>query len=117
MGAAAEMYEKLAAWNPHVAAYVVPNGFNRRVLFTMNLREAFAFCQLRAAANAHFSMRRVALRLAEEIRRVHPLLAKYLHLPEGETWRTIEEHYFAATKWLNDPGYEPRRNEAREGLL
>jgi hypothetical protein len=62
-------------------------------------------------------MRRVALRLAEEIRRVHPLLAKYLHLPEGETWRTIEEHYFAATKWLNDPGYEPRRNEAREGLL
>jgi thymidylate synthase ThyX len=98
MGAAAEMYEKLAAWNLHVAAYVVPNGFNRRVLFTMNLREAFAFCQLRAAANAHFSMRRVALRLAEEIRRVHPLLAKYLHLPEGETWRTIEEHYFAATK-------------------
>jgi thymidylate synthase ThyX len=98
MQAAAETYERLAGWNPHIAAYIVPNGFNRRVLFTMNLREAFAFCQLRAAANAHFSMRRVALRLAEEICRVHPLLAKYLHLPEGETWRTIEEHYFAATK-------------------
>jgi thymidylate synthase ThyX len=62
------------------------------VLFTMNLREAYAFCQLRAAANAHFSMRRVAQRVAEEIRRVHPLLAKYMHLP-GEGWQEIEEEY------------------------
>jgi thymidylate synthase ThyX len=89
MEAAAETYQKLASWNPSVASYVVPNGYNRRVLFTMNLREAFAFCQLRAAANAHFSMRRVAQRVAEEIRRVHPLLGKYLHLPE-ETWQEIE---------------------------
>jgi thymidylate synthase ThyX len=96
MQAAAVCYEKLAGWNPHVAAYVVPNAFNRRLLFTMNLREAFAFCQLRAAANAHFSMRRVALRLAEEIRGVHPLLAKYLQLPEGESWQGIEAKDFAA---------------------
>lgn len=96
MDAAAEAYEKLARWNPHVAAYVVPNGFNRRILFTMNLREAFAFCQLRSAANAHFTMRRVAQRVAEEIRRVHPLLAKYLALPE-ENWREIEAQYFTQT--------------------
>jgi thymidylate synthase ThyX len=89
MDSAAKTYEELAAWNPHVASYVVPNGYNRRVLFTMNLREAFAFCQLRSAPNAHFSMRRVAQRAAEEIRRVHPLLAKYLRLPE-ETWQEIE---------------------------
>ncbi|MBA4379203.1 MAG: hypothetical protein C0393_00670, partial [Anaerolinea sp.] len=63
MESAAEMYERMAAWNPQVAAYLVPNGFNRRVLFTMNLREAYAFCQLRAAENAHFSIRRVALRV------------------------------------------------------
>ena len=92
MDAAAAMYEKLSAWNPHVASYVVPNGFRRRVLFTMNLREAYAFCQLRAAANAHFSMRRVAQRVAEEVRRVHPLLAEYMHLP-AERWQEIEEHY------------------------
>jgi thymidylate synthase ThyX len=89
MEAAAVAYEKLADWNPHVASYVVPNGFNRRVLFTMNLREAFAFCQLRSAANTHFSMRRVAQRVAEQIRQVHPLLAKYMSLPE-ETWQDIE---------------------------
>jgi thymidylate synthase ThyX len=96
MEAAAEAYEKLAAWNPHVAAYVVPNGFNRRVLFTMNLREVYAFCQLRSAANAHFSMRRVAQRVAEEIRGVHPLLTRYLDLPD-ETWQEIEAGYFAQT--------------------
>ncbi|MDI6769717.1 MAG: FAD-dependent thymidylate synthase [Anaerolineales bacterium] len=96
MESAAEMYERMAARNPQVAAYLVPNGFNRRVLFTMNLREAFAFCQLRAAENAHFSIRRVALRLAEEIHRVHPLLASYIQLPEGETWQGVEAEYFAA---------------------
>ena len=92
METAGEAYEKLAGWNPHVASYVVPNGYNRRVLFTMNLREAFAFCRLRSAANAHYSMRRVAQRIAEEIRKVHPLLAKYLRLPD-ETWQEIETNY------------------------
>jgi thymidylate synthase ThyX len=96
METAAETYEKLAAWNPQVAAYVVPNGFKRRVLFRLNLREAFAFCQLRSAPNAHFAMRRVALRVAEEIRRVHPALAKFLSLPE-ETWQSLEEQFFKAT--------------------
>ncbi len=93
MEAAGEAYEKLAAWNPHIASYIVPNGFKRRVLFTVNLREAFALCQLRSSANAHFSIRRVAQRLAEEIRRVHPLLAKSMSLPE-ETWQSIEDQYF-----------------------
>ena len=93
MQTAVQAYEKLSEWNPQVAAYVVPNGFNRRVLFTMNLREAFAFCQLRSAPNAHFSIRRVAQRVAELIRQVHPLLAKYMSLPE-ETWQDIERQNF-----------------------
>jgi len=97
MQAAEEMYERLAGWNPRVAAYIVPNGFNRRVLFTMNLREAFAFCQLRAASNAHFSIRRVALRVAEEIHRVHPLFAKYIKLPESESWQSVEAQFFASS--------------------
>jgi thymidylate synthase ThyX len=96
MEAAVQAYEELAEWNPQVAAYIVPNGFNRRVLFSMNLREAFAFCQLRASAQAHFSMRRVAGRVAQEIRRVHPLLAKYISLPE-EPWQTVESQHFIQT--------------------
>ncbi len=96
MDAAMQAYEKLSDWNPQVAAYIVPNGFNRRVLFSLNLREAFAFCQLRSAANAHFSMRRVAVRVAEEIRRVHPLLANYISLPQ-ESWRDVERQNFIQT--------------------
>ncbi len=93
MDAVIETYGRLFQWNPRVASYIVPNGFNRRVLFSMNLREAFAFCRLRSAANAHFSMRRVAQRLAAEIRAVHPLLAAYLSLP-NEPWQEIEARYF-----------------------
>ena len=94
MDAANAMFEKLYAFSPDVAQYVVPNGFNRRVLAEFNLREAFAFCQLRSAANAHFSIRRVAQKMYEEIARVHPMLAKYMKLYE-ETWQGVEEGYFS----------------------
>lgn len=93
MEAAATLWQELNAFNPQVAQYIVPNGFNRRVLATFNLREAYAFCQLRAAANAHFSIRLVAQRIYEGINRVHPLLANYMKLPD-EPWQGIEEEYF-----------------------
>jgi thymidylate synthase ThyX len=93
MEAAANMYEKLYQDNPNVAQYVVPNGFNRRVLVQSNLREAYAFCQLRSAANAHFSIRRIAQRIYQEMARVHPLLTKYMKLHD-ETWQSVEEGYF-----------------------
>lgn len=93
MESAIMMYEKLYAFNPDVAQYIVPNGFNRRVLAQFNLREAFAFCQLRTAANAHFSIRRLAQKMHEEISRVHPLLTRYMKLRD-ETWQSVEENYF-----------------------
>jgi thymidylate synthase ThyX len=93
MQSAIQMYEKLYAFNPDVAQYIVPNGFNRRVLAQFNLREAFAFCQLRSAANAHFSIRRVAQKMYEKMARVHPLLTKYMKLHD-ETWEQVEENYF-----------------------
>jgi thymidylate synthase ThyX len=93
MESAMKMYEKLYAFNPDVAQYIVPNGFNRRVLAQFNLREAFAFCQLRSAANAHFSIRRVAQKMYEELFRVHPLLTQYMKLRD-ETWQSVEENYF-----------------------
>ena len=93
MESASNLFEKLYQFNPNVAQYIVPNGFNRRVLAEFNLREAYAFCQLRAAANAHFSIRRVAQRMYEEISRVHPLLTKYMKL-HNETWQGVEGDYF-----------------------
>ncbi len=94
MQSAMQMYEKLYAFNPDVAQYIVPNGFNRRVLAQFNLREAFAFCQLRTAANAHFSIRRVAQKIYEELSHVHPLLTQYMNLRD-ETWQSVEENYFS----------------------
>ncbi|MCF6277356.1 MAG: FAD-dependent thymidylate synthase [Anaerolineales bacterium] len=97
LDSAAETFGKLAAFNPRVAAYVVPNAFNRRVLAQFNLREAYHFCQLRSARNAHFSIRRVALRVAEELMRVHPLLARYMRLPEGDSWPQVGlAHFYEA---------------------
>lgn len=93
MESALKMYEKLYAFNPDVAQYIVPNGFNRRVLAQFNLREAFAFCQLRAAANAHFSIRRMAQKMYEEMARAHPLLTKHMKLRD-ESWQQVEENYF-----------------------
>ena len=93
MESASTLFEKLRAFDPNVAQYVVPNGFNRRVLAQFNLREAYAFCQLRSAANAHFSIRRVAQRMYEEMARAHPLLTKYMKLPD-ETWQGVEENHF-----------------------
>jgi thymidylate synthase ThyX len=94
MESASNMFEKLYQFGPAVAQYIVPNGFNRRVLAQFNLREAFAFCQLRSAANAHFSIRRVAQRIYEEMARVHPLLTRYMKLHD-ETWSGVEEGHFA----------------------
>ncbi len=89
-----DLYDRLRSFDPNVAQYVVPNGFHRRVLAQFDLREAYAFCQLRAAPNAHFSIRRLAQRISDELRRVHPLLARYMRLP-GESWQGVGERYFS----------------------
>ncbi len=94
MDAASEAYAELHGWNPHVAAYLVPNGYRRRVLMTLNLREAYHFCELRSKPNAHFSIRRVALGMAEMIRAVHPLLGSGMRLPPGVMKDDIEKEYF-----------------------
>ena len=97
MEAAQRTYERLFEFNPEVASYVVPNAFNRRALITLNLRSAYHLIGLRAAENAHFSIRRVAYRMAERLQECLPLLAASLRLPPGESWQQIEAHYFAQT--------------------
>lgn len=93
--AAREAYRSLSSWNADVAAYLVPNGYNRRVLCTLNLREIFHLCELRSQPNAHFSIRRIALQMAEQVQQIHPVLGSYLRLPDGADWRKIEEAYFS----------------------
>ena len=93
MRKAADLFKDLAALNADAASYIIPNGFNRRVLFTMNLREAFNFVRLRTTENAHFSIRRIAQQLVEAIREIYPLLGSYLDAPD-EDWRDVEREHF-----------------------
>lgn len=97
MNKAAETYEKLAEINPEVAAYVVPNGYNRRVLLHLNLRSLVHFLKLRSAPNAHFSIRRAAQRMAEQASDVFPELSPLLGLNETETSASIETAFFSST--------------------
>jgi len=94
MDQAESLYHDLRAFNPDIAGYIVPNGFNRRVLFTLNMREAFTFCRLRAAENAHFSIRLVALKMFEAISLIYPNLARFMTVPEGITWQDISRDHF-----------------------
>lgn len=92
-----EAYRTLASFNPEVASYIVPNAFNRRVLLKTNLRNLFHLISLRTASNAHFSMRRVAHRMAEIIRGSSPSLGNFMQTPSQETWQEIEGKYFSTT--------------------
>ena len=98
MEAADRAYRALAQELPDAAAYLVPNGYNRRVLLHLNLRSAMHLVSLRSADNAHFSMRRAAQRLAEDIRAAAPLLGKYILTNPVETWQQVETAHFSAVQ-------------------
>lgn len=76
--ASVETYHRLEEQFPADAVYPLLLGFRVRTLFDMNLREAFHFARLRASPQGHPSYRRVAVRVWDHIRVVHPLLARYL---------------------------------------
>lgn len=98
MEIARQTYESMSTFNPEVASYVVPNGFNRRVLLTVNLRSLLHFIRLRSAPNAHFSVRRVAQRMAElvciQIPELDDLPGRYT----AESSTLIEESFFHSTR-------------------
>ena len=94
MAEIAELYEKIAAWNPQVAAYVVPNAYNRRVFCQSNLRSLFHFIQLRSASNAHFSIRRVAYGMLELLQPHYPLFSEKIMAKNKLTSQEIEEQFF-----------------------
>lgn len=91
-------YRTLAAAFPEDASYIVPNAANRRLLMTFNLREAFHFCELRSAPNAHFSVRRLAQRMYDDIAAVHPGLVRYMRqLAKRPGWAELEAEHFRRT--------------------
>lgn len=65
-----------------VAEHVVTHAHNRRLLVSINLREAYHLFKLRSAENAHFTIRELSRQALEEIKRVHPLLISFIKLRE-----------------------------------
>jgi len=94
-----QTYLDIADWNPNVASYIVPNGYNRRLLLRANMRSLDHLINLRSAQNAHFSVRRVTQRMAEEITNTYPEFGHWIRNNPNETWRSIENHYFSETAY------------------
>jgi thymidylate synthase ThyX len=95
MQQAASAYRNVSSeLGPETAAYLVPNGFLRRLVLGMNLREAFHFCRLRSSESAHAAVRVLALQAADQIRTAHPLLGGYMKMDEATEWKTLEKEFF-----------------------
>ena len=95
MAEIADLYSKIASWNPQVAAYVLPNAFNRRVLCQVNLRSLFHFIKLRSASNAHFSIRRVAYGMLELLQPHYPLFTEKILAKGCPNSKEIETQFFS----------------------
>jgi thymidylate synthase ThyX len=94
MEIAKETYRKLHNELPEVAAYVVPNAFNRRFMLTANLRSLMHFMKLRSAPTAHFSVRRLALQISDELSSVLPSFSPYWQQQSQENLSMLEKTYF-----------------------
>lgn len=78
MKASEKCYNIIAEKHPHVAGYISTNAHKRRVLATMNMRELYHFIKLRTRPNVHFTVRKVAFGMLEELNKVHPEIVKYM---------------------------------------
>ena len=88
---------KIRSFDPNIASYLIPNAFNRKVLISSNYRSLYHFVNLRTKPSAHFSIRRIAQKIAEEIQNATPYLGKYLPISPGETYQDIENEFFYQT--------------------
>lgn len=73
-------FQSLVQEFPYEAQYVLPLAYRKRALFTWNLRSLHHFISLRSAKQGHASYRDIAQQVYHEIRRVHPLLARYIRV-------------------------------------
>jgi hypothetical protein len=94
MDEAQEAYKTLAKVSPPAASYVLPNAFNRQVLIQTNFRTLYHFLALRTAPTAHFSMRRIAQQMADQVINAVPNLGKHIRTNTEESAAKIEEQFF-----------------------
>jgi len=95
---ATEAFRRISGAFPEEACYLVTNAHNRRFLLTCNLRELYHLVSLRSRSNGHFAYRRIALRMYELVREVHPVLVRYLPLEQpAPSSEELTAQFFAET--------------------
>ena len=84
MGAAARAVEKLVlSASPEAeenSQYAIPLGFRKRTLFKMDFAEAVYISELRTGPAGHFSYRRAAYAMYEEVKKKHSTLAQHFRV-------------------------------------
>lgn len=76
--------ELAASASPTLAQYVVPMAYRMKWYFHMSLRECFHLIELRSMPQGHEDYRRVAVRMHDELARVHPRIASYMKFVNRE---------------------------------
>lgn len=71
-------FDEISLKYPKESQYLVPFAYKLRWYMTMNLREAYHFCELRSMPQGHIDYRRVAQQMAVEVKRVHPNLGEHM---------------------------------------
>ncbi|MGC8515548.1 MAG: FAD-dependent thymidylate synthase [Thermoplasmata archaeon] len=77
-----------------VAQYCVPYAYRYPVYVVMNTRELVHFAELRSTPQAHYDLRKIAVRMYEEVSKVHPniaLIAKFVDKGEYPLGRIFSE--------------------------
>jgi len=74
------VFKKISKEFPKEAQYVLPLAFKKRFLITLNLRELYHLIPLRSSAKGHPSYRQIVQKMYQELKKVHPLLIKYLKI-------------------------------------
>ncbi|AAT43321.1 FAD-dependent thymidylate synthase [Picrophilus oshimae] len=79
MDEARDVYNKILESNGYlIAQYVVPFAYKYPVVFSANLNELAYMIELRTTPQAHPDLRRISIKMYNELKRVHPRLSKLI---------------------------------------
>ncbi len=104
MDKAQEVFNEINKEFPLQAQYILPLGFRKRFLVSMNLREIHHLVKLRTTPMAHDSYRRIAYKIYETVKQKYPLLSKYIvcNYSQEELGRLKSEQKTEQRKNLTD---------------